>query len=152
MFASWVAANEERLAGALEPGEVLVGEWLALVHGTRYELAHERFVPFDLVRGEERVRACVDELRARIAETGLASPAVIHRGAPIPIDAAAALLGAHGRHGALDPPEGLVYRIERNGQVVLIAKWVRPDKVDGSYLPENTGRDALYHREPGSSS
>jgi len=38
--------------------------------------------------------------------------------------------------------------VERAGVVVLVAKWVRPDKVDGSYLPENSGREALYHRGP----
>jgi hypothetical protein len=146
MFAAWVAENEARFDGVLAAGEVLVGEWLALVHGTRYELAHELFVPFDLVRGPERVRAPVDELAARLAPTGLASPAIVHRGGAIAIDAACMLLGDRGRHGAVDPPEGLVYRVERAGVVLLIAKWVRPDKVDGSYLPENSGREALYHR------
>jgi hypothetical protein len=50
------------------------------------------------------------------------------------------------RDKTIDPPEGLIYRVERGGQTVLIAKWVRPGKVDGSYLPEATGKDALYHR------
>lgn len=146
MFAAWVAANEARLEPLVREGEVLAGEWLALVHGTRYELSHELFVPFDLLRGAERVRAPFDELRERLGPSGLSMPSLVHRGAPIAIDAACVLLGEHGRHGAIDPPEGLVYRVERSGTVVLVAKWVRPDKVDGSYLPENSGRDALYHR------
>jgi hypothetical protein len=146
MFAAWVAENEERFAGILVEGEVLVGEWLALVHGTRYELAHDLFVPFDLVRGPERTRAPLDELTARLGRSGLPSPALIHRGDPIAVDAACTLLGERGGHGAIDPPEGLVYRVERAGAVVLVAKWVRPDKVDGSYLPENSGREALYHQ------
>ncbi len=148
MFAAWLAESEARLEGLLRDGEVLVGEWLALVHGTRYELAHDLFVPFDLVCGPERVRAPLDELTARLAGTGLPVPAVVHRGPPIAIDAACTLLGEHGKHGAIDPPEGLVYRVERAGVVVLIAKWVRPGKVDGSYLPENSGCEALYHRGP----
>jgi len=146
MFAAWLAENEARLDGLLGGGEVLVGEWLALVHGTRYELTHELFVPFDLVRGPGRARAPLDELTARLAPTGLPAPAIVHRGAPIPIDVSCTLLGERGQHGAIDPPEGLVYRVERAGAVVLIAKWVRPGKVDGSYLPENSGRDALYHQ------
>lgn len=145
MFAAWVAENEARFAGLVAEGEVLVGEWLALVHGTRYELGHELFVPFDLVRGPERVRVSVDELSARLAPSGLQAPALVHRGPPVAIDAACMLLGERGKHGAIDPPEGLVYRVERAGVVVLVAKWVRPDKVDGSYLPENSGREALYH-------
>ena len=148
MFAAWLTEHEGRLDGLLADGEVLVGEWLALVHGTRYELAHDLFVPFDLVRGPERVRAPLDELAARLAGVALPSPAVVHRGPPIAIDAACTLLGEHGKHGAVDPAEGLVYRVERAGVVVLIAKWVRPGKVDGSYLPENSGREALYHRGP----
>lgn len=146
MFAAWLAAHEASLEGILGEDEVLVGEWLALVHGTRYELAHDLFVPFDLLRGPERVRATVDELAARLAGTGLPAPAVVHRGGPIAIDAACTLLGERGRHGAIDPPEGLVYRVEHAGRVVMVAKWVRPDKVDGAYLPENSGRDALYHQ------
>lgn len=145
MFAAWVAENEARLEPAVKEGEALVGEWLALVHGTRYALTHELFVPFDLVRGPARERATSAELRERIAATGLVMPTTVHRGPPIAIDAACVLLGERGRHGAIDPPEGLVYRVERAGRVVLVAKWVRPDKVDGSYLPENSGKDALYH-------
>lgn len=144
MFAEWVAANAERLDPLVREGETLVGEWLALVHGTHYELAHELFVPFDLLRARERVP--VDELACRLEGSALTMPAIIHRGGPIAIDAACTLLGDRGKHGAIDPPEGLVYRVERRGKVVVVAKWVRPDKVDGCYLPENSGKEARYHR------
>lgn len=157
-FARWVLANEDRLAPLVGPGEILVGEWLALVHGTRYALPHEPFVVLDLLRPASRaapamrVRAPAAELAARLAGSGLPVPATIHRGAPLPVAEAAALLGPHGRHGAIDPPEGLVYRVERacpdGPRVVLVAKWVRPGKVDGAYLPENTGGAALYHDDP----
>jgi hypothetical protein len=146
MFAAWAEDNQERIAPLVGEGEVLVGEWLALVHGTIYELSHELFVPFDLLRGPSRARTPIDELTSRLAPTGLSMPAVIHRGGPIAIDVACMLLGEHGKHGAIDPPEGLVYRVERAGKVVVVAKWVRPDKVDGSYLPENSGLAARYHR------
>ncbi len=143
MFAAWVGRNEERLRAIVRPGEVLAGEWLALVHGTRYALAHEPFVPFDVLCN--KVRLPLAELDRRLEGAGLATPRVVHRGAPISIADALAKLGPSGLHGAIDPPEGLVYRVERKGKVVLVAKWVRPDKVDGAYLPENTGADALYH-------
>jgi hypothetical protein len=148
MFADWVLANEARLEGLVREDEILAGEWLAQVHGTRYELAHELFVPFDLLKGPLRVRAPVDELSARLRASGLTSPALVHRGGPLAIDAACTLLGPRGKHGAVDPPEGLVYRVERGGAVVLVAKWVRPGKVDGCHLPENSGAAALYHRAP----
>jgi len=154
LFAAWLRENEARLEGVVRDDEVLVGEWLALVHGTRYELAHEPFVPFDLLRREKGypVRTPARELEARLADAGLPTPAVIHRGPPLPIDDAARLLGERGRHGALDPAEGVVYRVEKicRGRpvVVLVAKWVRPGKVDGAYLPESSGREALYHYRP----
>lgn len=152
MFATWLARNEARLAGVLRPGEVLAGEWLALVHGTRYELPHEPFVPFDLLvtaePGGPRERLPFDALAKRLEGAGLPLPALLHRGAPLPLADATRLLGPRGRSAAVDPPEGVVYRVERKGRVVLVAKWVRPDKVDGAHLPENTGQPALYHWTP----
>ncbi len=147
MFAAWVSEHVVRFDRVIAPGELLVGEWLALVHGTRYELAHEPFVAFDLLSPSGR-RSTVDALAARVVGAGLRTPAIVHRGSPIAIDAACMLLGPRGQHGALDPPEGLVYRVERGDEVVLVAKWVGRHKVDGAYLPENTGREALYHWRP----
>ena len=146
MFAAWVGHDEARLRAVIRPGEILVGEWLALVHGTRYALAHEPFVPFDVLCNGSRLPLA--ELTARLEGTGLVTPRLVHRGAPITVEDAAVKLGPSGLHGAIDPPEGLVYRVERRGKVVLVAKWVRPDKVDGAYLPENTGAPALYHWSP----
>jgi len=145
MFAHWVAREAGRFERVLAAGEWLAGEWLALAHGTRYRLAHEPFVAFDLLRAgpREALRAPRAELEERAARAGLTLPAVVHRG---PLDSAAALaaLGA-GWHGALDPPEGVVYRIERAGRVTLVAKFVRQGKIDGAYLPENTGQSAVWN-------
>jgi hypothetical protein len=153
-FADWVADNASRLDPLVGDGEALVGEWLALVHGTRYALEpHDApFVPFDVLR--DGVRLPVDALAARLAKgSGLAPPRIVHRGAPIAIAEADRLLErtnkAREATKAIDPPEGLVYRLERGrARVVLVAKWVRPGKIDGSYLPENSGNDALYHWRP----
>lgn len=143
-FATWVGRQPARFDFVAE-GEILAGEWLALVHGTRYALDHEPFVPFDL--SIDRRRVTVDTLAARLAGSGLVMPRVVHRGAPLPIDEAVARLG-RGLHGAVDLPEGLVYRVERKGEVITVAKWVRPEKRDGSLLPENSGAPALYHWRP----
>ena len=114
MFSTWLADNAARLSKVIGEEEVLVGEWLALVHGTRYRLHHEPFVAFDLLKAG-RVRVTVDELSERLAPAGVRMPAVVHRGAPCGTSAACVLLGEHGRHGAIDPPEGLVYRVEHGG-------------------------------------
>jgi hypothetical protein len=144
-FAAWVAEHRTRF-DFVRAGEALAGEWLALVHGTRYRLSHEPFVPFDLLKDGKR--STVDVLAERLAGSGLSMPQIVHRGGPIAIEDALAKLGERGLHGAIDAPEGLVYRVEQGGEVLHVTKWVRPSKVDGALLPENSGAPALYHWKP----
>jgi hypothetical protein len=40
-------------------------------------------------------------------------------------------------HGAVDPVEGAIWRVERKGEVDFLTKYVRHDKEDGKYFPEN---------------
>jgi hypothetical protein len=54
----------------------------------------------------------------------------------------------HGSHGALDPVEGVVYRVERKDAVDFLVKYVRPEKVDGIYLPEVSGKEAVWNWQP----
>jgi len=150
LWAAWVAGNAERFLATLQPGERLVGEWLALAHGTRYALRHEPFVCFDLLRGHERLSW--HELVVRSRAGGFVTPGLIHEGGPLSIVAAMARLAEGGFHGAIDPVEGAVWRVERRAgdtrRVDFLAKYVRPDKVDGSLLPENTGRPAVWNWRP----
>jgi len=145
MFARWVAEFEERLAKMLEPGETIVGEWLALVHGTRYALPHEPFVVLDLFAAGKRSLRSTTRERAVCAV--LPMPGLVHEGGPIAVSDAMAKLG-RGFAGAIDPPEGLVYRVERAGACAFVTKWVRLDKIDGALLPEKTGADALWNWRP----
>src|SRR5438132_1396303 len=154
-FAQWVYANQDRFLAALRDGERLVGEWLMQAHGTRYQLTHEPFVAFDLMVGNERAR--YDELVARVKNVDFVTPAVIHRGGPLSIEAAMKKLNTYGFHGASDPVEGAVWRIERNAlvnpgkngerdwTVDFLVKYVRPDKQDGTYLPEISGREVVWN-------
>jgi hypothetical protein len=142
-FARWVTHHRARFMALLRDGERVAGEWLALAHGTRYDLTHEPFVAFDLLRNE--VRVDTDTLRARASALGFATPALIHQGEAIAVDDALLRLGTHGRHGARDSAEGVVYRVCRGGVVCFIAKCVRHDKIDGRFLPEHTGADAIWN-------
>jgi hypothetical protein len=144
MFARWVAAHEARFEALLAVGERAVGEWLALVHSTPYDLRHEPFVLFDLMRHDRRARAA--EVEARGAAHGFVTPHTIHRGGALAIDVALARLGMGG-HGARVPPEGVVYRVE--GGTIQVAKLVRAGKVDGRLLPENTGEPAQWNYTDG---
>src|SRR3989441_12926318 len=154
-FAQWVYANQDRFLAVLGDGERLVGEWLMQAHGTRYQLKHEPFVAFDLMVGTERAR--YDELVARVTRTDFATPTVIHRGGPLSIEAAMNKLNTYGFHGASDQVEGAVWRVERNElahpgnngervwKVDFLVKYVRPDKEDGIYLPEISGRKPVWN-------
>lgn len=133
LFAAWVRENDERFRDVLREGERIVGEWLAQAHSTIYTLPHgEPFAPFDIMRDDKRIP--FDQFCQR-ASGRFYFPGLLHDGGPISTDAAMEL---HGRHGSdlwpCDGPEGVVYRVERHGEVDFLAKYVRPDKIDGKYL------------------
>jgi hypothetical protein len=132
----------------LKDGERVCGEWLAQAHGTRYALAHDPFVAFDIIDGTERLP--FDMFYQRAKHAGLTTPMVLSYGPPFSIEAAIASLttGRNGHHGALDPVEGAVWRVERQGKVDFLGKYVRPDKQDGNYLPDMSGQPAVWNWRP----
>jgi len=153
LFATWVRKREDRFRAVLQEGERLCGEWLIQAHGTRYDLAdREAFVAFDLMKGHDRLT--YTQFHNRILPGEFILPALLHAGEALSIADTMARLGPHeghyGYHGALDPVEGAVWRVERetNGiwAVNFLVKYVRPDKVDGLYLPEQSGLPAVYNK------
>ena len=152
-FAAWVHAQADRW-DIIEPNQRLVGEWMAQAHGTRYKWEGDPFVPFDLMIGEKR--SPLSDLREICAALEIKMPALVSDG-PCSIEDAMAVLADGGFHGALDPVEGAVWRVEQDIKIDqekdgerrrvfnMIAKYVRPDKVDGSYLPEITGKPAVWN-------
>lgn len=143
LFAEWVSANIWLFAG-LADGEWIVGEWLAQAHGTRYDLPHDPFVAFDIFRGGKRISRA--EFIDRVDVAGFVRPWVIGVG-PLPISDAMGLVQPS-HHGAVDPVEGVVWRVERRGEFDFLAKYVRPEKVDGAFLPEVSGREAVWNWRP----
>jgi hypothetical protein len=97
--------------------------------------------------------------KGQVAWVEFVQPFVVWDGAPCPIGSAMALL-SKSYHGALDPVEGAVWRVERNklidpgkggARAVVVdylAKFVRPDKVDGMYLPALSGKSDVWNVEP----
>ena len=145
-FANWVYERLDRFEFLTE-GARLCGEWLCQAHGTRYELKHEPFVAFDLMRGAERANH--EEMTNRAGANGFVLPHLISHGPPVTIAKVLELLGERGFHGALDPVEGAVWRVERKGVVDFLGKFVRPDKKDGCYLPEIGGTEPIWNWRPG---
>ena len=133
MFAEWVKDNESRFQDLLNEGERCVGEWLAQAHGTVYELSHEPLVIFDIMAGE--TRAPWDVVTSRCAGK-FVTPHILHDNGPFSVEAAMSSLNTTGFHGAIEAVEGAVWRVERKGVFDFMAKYVRPDKQDGKYLPE----------------
>jgi hypothetical protein len=154
-FHNWVFANQDRFLAVLKNGERLVGEWLMQAHGTRYELRHEPFVVFDLMVGDWRMP--FDEFTIRLGNL-FVMPTLLHRGGALSINNAVQSLQVHGFHGAIDPVEGVVWRVERDNpcgkkgekkrEVDFLVKYVRPDKVDGLYLPETSGKEPVWNWRP----
>lgn len=148
MFARWVRENYERFE-FLRNGydnHRIVGEWVAMAHGTVYDLnGREPFVPFDIIDNVKNKRINYEIMKSLITNhTGLSTPHLIHTG-PMEIQDALKTLGEFGQYGAKETVEGIVYRVETNGVFNFICKYVRPEKVDGKYLPEISGNPAIWN-------
>jgi len=141
-FAVWVKENESRFSNLLKENERICGEWLALAHGTRYNLTHEPFVPFDLITGIERVN--YETFEKRVSEYDFTIPHLLSIGDPLPIEGMMEKIETSG-HGALEAVEGAIWRIERRGKVDFLTKFVRHDKQDGKYFPEITGKEDVWN-------
>lgn len=145
LFAHWVRENQPRFA-FLQPGQRVVGEWLAQAHSARYQVDdHSVFVAFDLMEGAKR--APYEQFIISTSDTLYVAP-LLHIGPALPVEKALELLGERGRHRALDPAEGVVYRCERRGEIEFLAKFVRSDFVPGRLLPEISGGEAVWNWRP----
>lgn len=151
LFAEWVYYHQARFDELLKEGERVCGEWLLQAHGTRYELKHEPFLAFDIITSGEK-KLVYRDLCDRLKPLNFAMPHLIAAGDPISVEEVVAQLdylfiSGKTPHGELDPIEGAVWRSERFGMIEksknsprhwvvdFLVKYVRPEKVDGIYLP-----------------
>jgi hypothetical protein len=139
-FKLWVEKEEKRFNDLLNEGERVCGEWLLTAVGTKYNLPHEPFVAFDLIHG--KTRYAYHQFVARLAYSGFTLPQCLSMGQPLDIESAMTMLEVSA-HGALEPVEGAIWRVERRSEVDFLCKYVRGDKVDGKYLNEDVFNDVL---------
>lgn len=132
-FDKWVSENKKRFDDLLNEGERVCGEWLVMAHGTKYNLPHEPFVPFDIMTDSKRIN--FETFTQRVKEFDFTPPHLISIGEPLSIEAMLEKIRISG-HGAVDLVEGAVWRVERKGEVDFLAKYVRHDKQDGKYFQE----------------
>lgn len=142
-FWDWAWANRQRFLDILRDDERLCGEWLSQAHGTRYRIEADfpPFRAFDLMTGTRRL--IYEEFCDRV-NGFFFTPSVV---AYCPLEPKEALSRVV-NPWCLDEPEGVVYRVERKGEVDFLAKYVRNDKVDGCYLPEISGKEAVWNWKP----
>jgi hypothetical protein len=142
VFDQWVKNNKVRFINMLQDGERVVGEWLYQAHGTRYNLQHEPYVPFDIMVKHERVNYIA--FLNRVLPFGFVTPRLIHLGQPRSVDWVLTQIEVSG-HGAVDKVEGAVWRVERDGKVDFLVKYVRPEKENGIYLPKISGKEVVLN-------
>ena len=130
LFHQWVYNRYDLFDDMLDDDERIVGEWLLQAHGTKYEIDNHDllWVGFDLyVDGE---RQTFDALMNKLY--GYRLWQCIHQLGPV---SSIYQFGEfEKRLSAQNEHEGIVYRVEREGEVDYMAKWVR-DKRNGKYLP-----------------
>ncbi|SRR5258706_1039305 len=146
LFADWVRGYERKFMQVLDNGERLVGEWMAQAHGTKYSLPFSPFIAFDLM--VEDKRKSFGDLYGLCGTYDIAMPEIIHIGGPITVEEAMKKQNNIHGYDPDDGPEGVVYRVERKGEFDFMAKFVRPDKVDGKYLPEVSGKEPIWNWRP----
>ena len=145
-WGDWVKSYENRFRHILEEGQRVCGEWIMQAHGTRYELTHEPFVAFDIMKGNYRMP--YDQFQVQAEGGNFIIPHLIHRGYPMTVDVALDRLGTYGYHGAVDEVEGFVIRVQRRGEIDFLVKYLKPYKKDGVWLPEVSGKDAVWNWYP----
>lgn len=142
LFDIWVTKNAARFDELLHEGERICGEWLAMAHGTLYNLQDEPFVGFDILSGTERI--VFQEFSERCEKLDIVIPNTIHIGDSLSVESALEKLQVSG-HGAIDEVEGAVWRVERHNKVDFLTKYVKPNKIDGAYFSEITGKDPVWN-------
>ncbi len=144
-FYNWVFDNST-LFNWLPYGWRICGEWCIMTHGTIYDITSESpFVAFDIF-DQNNNRLLFIDFYHYCKMFNISMVPLLHMGQPISINKSIKLLGS-GHYGKPDKPEGFVYRVERNGNVDFLAKWVRHDKEDGKYLDQkviNQGGEIYY--------
>ncbi|MGB0905847.1 MAG: nucleotidyl transferase AbiEii/AbiGii toxin family protein [Maricaulaceae bacterium] len=143
MWADWVKLHQDVFMDILKDGEWLCGEWIAMVHSVRYQDVITPFYAFDLFSADGKALS-YDNLLERLEGSSIPTPALLHRGGALSIEAALELLKQKAAKSK-DPAEGAVWRLEHEGVPKLMAKYVRADFEAGQFLEEKTGEPIQWN-------
>lgn len=169
LFHDYVIKNKNRF-DFLEPGERVVGEWLAQAHGTKYDfrVLNGRLPPFvvfdvfDANNNRYNYFDLIFKIGMEFANCPiLDTPPLIHIGDAISIEEIQKRIKKSNYGG--EHVEGVVYRIERKVKkkkvnfqfsnnnefdVNLVTKWVNPNFEPGKYLPFISGKEEVWNWRP----
>lgn len=133
-FSEWVYKEENMFLAMLNEGERIVGEWLIEPHGLLYNITGDPIVFFDYFDGAGK-RILYNDLKAILFDFGLKVARLLSNGNPKSLNELLPILNKKTKYTeSQDDPEGIVFRVERKGNVDFLAKWVRPDFEAGKYL------------------
>lgn len=134
----------------LKEGERIIGEWLGTAHGTIYRELDNPFYIFDMFHSDQRLP--YEYTINTVIHSDLLYVPIVHEGKQIKVSTALNTLGNDGFLNA-DLSEGLVYRYERETTrsgavrdypIIILAKYVRPEKEPGKYLDKDQ-RKLIYN-------
>lgn len=134
-FQDFLEKNKKKYIEILKNGGKISGEWMIKTHSVFYDIKHEPFIAFDF-QLMNKERYSYDDLKAICSKYEIVPIGMVHRGDSIDVNSAIHKLG-HGFHGAVDKPEGIVYRLERNGKVIFMAKHVR-EGINSKYMNDES--------------
>lgn len=81
-----------------------------------------------------------------IEQTGLPLPRLLHKGDAVSVNELKPILNLKTDSiWSKEPPEGMVYRVERKGKVDFLAKWVRQDFEAGKYCIGIDEKDLIWN-------
>tara|TARA_Y100000310_G_scaffold311701_1_gene358241 strand:- start:878 stop:1630 length:753 start_codon:yes stop_codon:yes gene_type:complete len=148
LFFDWVGKHAE-LFKDLPDRWRIVGEWMPMTHGTLYAWQGSPWVCFD-VFNERNERLVWSEAKQWIERCGQRPASTIENdGQPMTATKAyLCRLPTGGFYNAIAKPEGVVYRVEREGKVDFMAKWVHRSFVPGRYLSSVTGGAPIWQCDP----
>lgn len=120
-FSTFVADHANQFSELLNENERICGEWLIKTHTISYNLPHEPFVAFDIIDHNHQ-RENYERFVIRTEAFGFTRAGLLHIGESMEPEIAMQLL-KNGYHGAMEGPEGVVYRYERWDKIEGINKF-----------------------------
>lgn len=132
-FSDWVYERQDLFNNILNNEDRICGEWLIQAHGLKYVISGEPIKFFDYFTPDNN-RQPFEYLEELNYTYNIPLARLLHSGNPIKvIDLLNELNKKTNDLRSVEAPEGIVYRVERNGEVDFLAKWVRNDFEPGIY-------------------